>query len=107
MSYRPHIWRQLRNLTADDLCGALERDGWELDVRRGAERVYRHQDGRRVSVHYHPGKTFGPNLFKALLADIGWSEQDMRRLKLIESDTTLPQALSLREGALQRECSYM
>ena len=35
-------------------------------------------------IHYHPRKTYGPKLLKALLADIGWSEADMRRIKLIK-----------------------
>jgi len=56
MKYSPHIWGQLKNLTADDLVGALRRDGWELDAKRGAEQVYRSPGGRRVSIHYHPGK---------------------------------------------------
>ena len=30
-----------------------------------------------------PQKTYGPGLMKALLADIGWAEEDLRRLKVI------------------------
>jgi len=79
-----NVWDQVKNLTADELIRALEKDGWLRDVRRGAEHVYRHSDGRRVSIHYHPGKSYGPKLLKALLADIGWTHDDMRRLKLIK-----------------------
>ena len=32
-----------------------------------------------------PGKSLGPRLLKALLADIGWSEDDLVRLKLIRN----------------------
>ena len=47
-------------------------------------RIYRHPVGpRRVSVHYHPKKTYGAKMLKALLNDTGWSEDDMRRLKLL------------------------
>ncbi len=28
--------------------------------------------------------TYGPKLLKGLLADIGWEEKDLRRLKLIK-----------------------
>lgn len=38
---------------------------------------------KRIVIHDHPRKTYGPKLLKALLADIGWSEADMRRVKLI------------------------
>jgi hypothetical protein len=41
-------------------------------------------DPKRIVIHYHPRKTYGPKLLKSLLADIGWSEADMKRLKLIK-----------------------
>ena len=63
---------------------ALERDGWALDAKAGARRIYRHPDGRRVSIHYHPQKTYRPGLLKALLEDIGWTIEEMKRLKLIK-----------------------
>ena len=84
MTFPHHIWNQLKNLSADELIAALERDGWIRDRRRGAQLVYRHPDRRRVSVHYHPGKTFGPKLLRALLADTRWTVPDMRRLKLVK-----------------------
>lgn len=84
MKFPKHIWQQIRNVTADELIAALERDGWARDHHRGAEQIYRHPDGRRVSIHYHPRKTYGPKLLKALLADIGWTTADLRRLKLVK-----------------------
>ncbi|MBM3148494.1 MAG: addiction module toxin, HicA family [Chloroflexi bacterium] len=84
MKLPKNIWDQLKNKSADALISALVKDDWEHDETRGAQRVYLHPDGRRVSIHYHPGKTYGPRLLKALLADIGWSIPDMRRLKLIK-----------------------
>lgn len=84
MSFPEPIWSQLKGKSADELVKALVRDGWILDKRRGSIRVYRHSDGRHVAIHYHPNKTHGPALLKALLKDIGWSVDDMRRLKLIK-----------------------
>jgi len=84
MKYPAHVWKQLRNLTADQLKKALEKDGWALDARRGAQHVYWHPSGRRVSIHYHPRKTYGPRLLQGLLDDIGWTVEDLRRLKLIK-----------------------
>jgi len=69
----------------DKLISALLKDGFVLDENVRTERIYRHPDGRRVSIHYHTGKTtFRPGLLKSLLKDIGWTEEDMRRLKLIK-----------------------
>lgn len=83
MTWSQNTWDQLKNVSADELMRALERDGWERDGGRGSQLIYRAADGRRVSVHYHPGKTFGRKLLQALLDDIGWTEDDLRRLKLI------------------------
>lgn len=84
MKLPKNVWDQLKNKSADDLISALGKDGWVLDEVKGAQRVYLHPDKRRVSIHYHPGKTYGKSLLKALLTDIGWSEDDMRRLKLVK-----------------------
>jgi hypothetical protein len=39
MRYSRNIWQQLKNLTADDLIGSLERDGWKRDESDGADIV--------------------------------------------------------------------
>ncbi|NLC52895.1 MAG: addiction module toxin, HicA family [Firmicutes bacterium] len=66
------------------MIAALKRDGWKQDTSRGAVLVFRNQSGKRVTVHFHPGKTYGEKLLKALINDIGWTEQDLLRLKLIK-----------------------
>ena len=64
---------------AQNLIAALRRAGWERDAAVGSARIFRSPDGkRRVSVHVHPGKTFGPKLLKALLADIGLTAFPLR-----------------------------
>lgn len=84
MSFPSHIWAQLKNLTAAELIAALERDGWQCDTHGGSMRIFRQPEtGRRVSILFHPKKTYGPKMLKGLLDDIGWSEADMRRVKLI------------------------
>ncbi len=84
MSFSKNVWNQLKNTTADELIKALKKDGFEYDETSGAVQVYRHPDGRRVTIHYHPKKTYGAGLLKQLISDIGWSEADMKRLKLIK-----------------------
>lgn len=81
MSFAPHIWNQLKNLTADDLISGLKKDGWEEDKPVGAVHPFR-KGTRRVTIHYHPKKNYGPGLLKSLLADIGWTDDDLKRLKI-------------------------
>jgi predicted RNA binding protein YcfA (HicA-like mRNA interferase family) len=84
-SFPENIWKQLKNKTTDELITALLKDGFSLVDKVRTERIYRHPDGRKVSIHYHKGsETYGAKLLKALLGDTKWSEEDMRRLKLIK-----------------------
>ena len=84
MKFPKLIRDQLKKLSVDELIAALLKDDWQPDTKAGSQRIYKHPDGRRASVHYHAGKTFGPNLLKSLFHDIGWSIKDLRRLKLIK-----------------------
>lgn len=87
MAFPSHVWNQLKNLTAKEIIKALERDGWHADpTSRGADIGYikAGQSNRRVvNIHFHPKKTYGPKTLNAILDDIGWTEDDLRRLKLI------------------------
>ena len=85
MSVPAHVWKQLKNMSAHKLISALLKDGFVLDDNVRTERIYRCPDGRKVSIHYHTGKkTYRPKLLKALLHEIGWAEDDLRRLKLVK-----------------------
>jgi len=84
MKFSPHIWSQLKNKGLKDLISALNKELGKPDEIKGNEYVYRFPDGRHVTIHYHSRKCYGSNLLKKLLADIGWTEEDMRRLKLIK-----------------------
>ena len=83
MSFASGVWAQLKSKTAEDLISALTKDGWSCDMDGGSMRIYL-KGSRRVSIHYHPKKTYGPKMLKALLDDIGWSDQEMRSIKLIK-----------------------
>ncbi|NOX36796.1 MAG: addiction module toxin, HicA family [Calditrichaeota bacterium] len=84
MAFPKHIWDQLKNITSKELIKALEKDGWQRDVKRGAIQVYFKPNGKRVTIHHHPKKTYGPKTLQSLFKDIGWKEEDLRRLKLIK-----------------------
>jgi predicted RNA binding protein YcfA (HicA-like mRNA interferase family) len=88
MAFSQHVWNQLKAITADELIAALQRDGYEKDPASSGARIgyikKANPHNKRVVIHYHPRKTFGPGLLKDLLEDIGWTEEEMRRLKLIK-----------------------
>jgi len=88
MAFSPNVWNQLKNTTADELIKALLRDGWVKDpASNDATIAYLKKTpagNKRIVIHYHPKKTYGPKLLKALIEDIGWEEDGLRALKLIK-----------------------
>lgn len=75
---------RLRNVTARELVSALLRDGFEYDRGDGSHQIYYRADGRRVTVSFHGGSmTFARKTLKSMIEQAGWTEDDLRRLKLI------------------------
>jgi hypothetical protein len=93
MAFAQNVWNQLKNLTKGEFVSALQRDNWTLEqpsASSGSVRLYIKYNAlgkpeRRIEIHYHHSSdTLGRNLLKGLLDDVGWTEKDMRRLKLIK-----------------------
>ena len=63
----PIDYSSLRGLTARRLVTALQRDGFTLARRKGATRFFKHPDNRRVTIEN----------------EARWTEEDLRRLRLI------------------------
>lgn len=75
----------LRNTSVRELISALSRDGFLLEREtRSGGRIYRHPDGRITVIHYHHGgDTLTRQTLRSVVEAIGWTENDLRRLKLI------------------------
>ena len=87
MAFSKNIYDQIKNTTKQDFIKALKRDGFERDQssKQGAILVYRHEDGRRVTVHYHSQQAFGKHRLFLMLQSAGWTtREDLRRVKLIK-----------------------
>jgi len=75
---------QLRNLTAREIISAPVRDGFSFDRGDGSHQIYYHPDRRRVTVVFHgSGSTFTRKTLKSMIEQAGWTEEDLKRLKLI------------------------
>ena len=75
---------QLRNIKARQLVTALEKDGFRKTHQTDSHATYRCGD-RRVMVPIHsPGATIPIATLHRIIADAGWDEDDLRRLKLIK-----------------------
>ncbi len=74
----------LRNVSTTRIVRALVRDGFQYTQRQGSQRVYRHPDLRRVVIHYHARATLPPWAIRNLLIGTRWTENDLKRLKLLK-----------------------
>lgn len=73
-----------KGVTARQFIAALHQDGFELARTRGSHRIYRHPDGRRVIVAYHRrSEGFPRGTLAGMIADVGWTDDDLRRLGLL------------------------
>jgi predicted RNA binding protein YcfA (HicA-like mRNA interferase family) len=73
-----------RGVTASQFIKALRQDGFQATRTRGSHHVYRHSDGRRVVVAYHRlSATFPIGTLKGMITDAGWTDDDLRRLGLL------------------------
>ena len=73
-----------RGVTATQFIKALRQDGFHATRTRGSHHVYRHSDGRRVVVAYHRlSATFPIGTLKGMISDAGWTDDDLRRLGLL------------------------
>ena len=79
-------YSKLRSLTAREIVRALLADGFTLTAGATSHRRYRHADGRRVTVAYHSGSgTFVPKTLRSMIEEQAcWTENDLKRLKLIK-----------------------
>jgi predicted RNA binding protein YcfA (HicA-like mRNA interferase family) len=76
---------RLRSLTAREMISALIRDGFSFDRGSGSHYIYRHNDGRRVTLTFHAsGDTFAPKTLKSMVeVEAKWTTDDLKRLKLL------------------------
>jgi len=73
-----------RSITAREIVSALEKDGFQLHHKRGSHRTYK-KGQLRVDVPYHsPGQTYPIKTLLSIINDAGWTEDDLKRLKLIK-----------------------
>ena len=78
-------YRGLRSLTARELIGALERDGFSFVRQSGSHQRFRHPDGRRITLAPHgKGDTFTIKTLKSMIERHAcWTEEDLKRLGLV------------------------
>ena len=78
-------YSRLRSLRARRLIRALKKGGFYEERSKGALRLFKHPDGRRVTIHLHNmGQTFAVGTLKAIIEKQAlWTEEDLERLGIL------------------------
>ncbi|MBI4531534.1 MAG: type II toxin-antitoxin system HicA family toxin [Candidatus Latescibacteria bacterium] len=81
----PIDYSRLRSITAREIINALRRDGFSLRKKASGHQRHLHSDGRRVTVSFHHSSDTFPSktLRKMIEYQAKWTEDDLKRLKLL------------------------
>lgn len=60
---------------AREVIRVAKRLGFYFSRQSGSHAIYRHPDGRRITIPIHPGKEIGPALFNQILKDFKVSKR--------------------------------
>jgi len=74
------VTKRLPRITAAVAIRALERAGFFLARQSGSHKIYKNQEGKRVTVPHHSGKILHPKVLRSILIDADLTTEEFRDL---------------------------
>ena len=71
---------KLPRVTANAMIKIIETLGFHLSRQSGSHKIYKNDEGKRVTIAYQSGKILHPKLVKGILADVGLSVDDFKKM---------------------------
>jgi len=71
---------KLPRVTAEEVIKVLERVGFSFARQSGSHKIYKNQEGKRVTVPYHARKILHPKVLKSILRDAGLTVERFKEL---------------------------
>lgn len=71
---------KLPRVTAAEVIRVLEKQGFRLSRQSGSHKIYKNDQGKRVTLPFHAGKILHPKVLKAILADAELTIEEFQRL---------------------------
>jgi predicted RNA binding protein YcfA (HicA-like mRNA interferase family) len=65
---------------AKDVVRVAQQLGFYFSRQSGSHVIYKHQDGRRITLPIHAGREIGPALFNQILKDLKISRENFRQM---------------------------
>ena len=70
----------LPRVTAQQVIRVLEKLGFTLARQSGSHKIYKNEEGKRVTVPYHGHKTLHPKVLQSILNDAGLTRDEFEQL---------------------------
>ncbi|MDO8725840.1 MAG: type II toxin-antitoxin system HicA family toxin [Candidatus Methanoperedens sp.] len=71
---------KLPRVTANEMIKIVERLGFRFSRQSGSHKIYKNDEGKRVTIAYHSGKILHPKVVKSVLADAGISVDEFKKM---------------------------
>jgi len=71
---------KMPRITAADVMRALEKINFFLSRQSGSHKIYKNNDGKRVTVPFHSGKILHPKVLRNILSDAELTIEALKKL---------------------------
>ncbi len=71
---------KLPRVTANDMIKIVEKLGFHFSRQSGSHKIYKNDEGKRVTIAYHSGKILHPKIVKSILFDAGLSVDEFKKM---------------------------
>lgn len=71
---------KLPRVTANEMIKIVEKLGFRFSRQSGSHKIYKNDEGKRVTIAYHSGKILHPKIVKSILVDAGISVDEFKTM---------------------------
>lgn len=71
---------KLPKVTANEMIKIVEKFGFRFSRQSGSHKIYKNDEGKRVTIAYHSGKILHPKVVKSILVDAGLSVHEFKKM---------------------------
>jgi predicted RNA binding protein YcfA (HicA-like mRNA interferase family) len=68
---------KLSRLTAADIIRIVQKKGFYLARQSGSHKIYKNEDGIRLTIPFHKGKILHPKIIKSIVKDAKIDREDL------------------------------
>ena len=71
---------KLPRVTANEMIKIVEKMGFHFLRQSGSHKIYKNNEGKRVTIAYHSGKILHPKTIKSIIVDVGISVDKFKQI---------------------------